>query len=412
MIHSRRAESPLSPEAAIPPERPRSTLTVLFGVVIIDLIGFGIVMPILPFYAVQYGASATTLGLLLMAYAAAQFVCAPAWGRLSDRIGRRPVMLFTIAGTAGSLLMLGLADSLAWLFVARICGGAFAANVGVASAYIADVTEDHERTRWMGMLGASFGIGFVLGPAIGGGLAPYGNHVPMLAAAALGAANLVHAALALREPPRHAHEPQASRTRLEVLRDAPVRWLCLANLGFSLAVTQLETIFALFMLDAFRYDARDVAFLMVWMAIVMGGIQGGGMKALAARYRERALVIAGCLLLAGSFLMVPMVPTVPLLVGVLTVSSMGRALVHPSLMSLTSLAATPAERGVVMGTFQSSGSLARIVGPVVAGLLYDQLRAAPFALAALLLVGVAILGRQLPAATAPATAELRSPVGT
>src|SRR5690606_23433290 len=158
----------------------------------------GIVMPVMPFLVKEEGASGAVLGLIMTSYAAAQLVCAPLWGRLSDRIGRRRTMLFTIAGTALSLLALGLAPSLAWIAAARVAAGAFAANISVASAYIADVTEEAERTRWMGVLGASFGVGFVLGPAIGGLLAPFGFHVPMLAAAALAAANWVHAALALR----------------------------------------------------------------------------------------------------------------------------------------------------------------------------------------------------------------------
>ena len=157
---------------AMPAARARSTLPILFSVVVVDLIGFGIVIPVLPFYAESFGASASVLGLLLAAYAAMQFLLAPVWGRLSDRIGRRPVLLATIAGTSGGLLVLGLADSLFWLFVGRTIAGAFAANVSVASAYISDVTDEHERTRWMGMLGASFGVGFLLGPAIGGLLAP------------------------------------------------------------------------------------------------------------------------------------------------------------------------------------------------------------------------------------------------
>jgi multidrug resistance protein len=163
-------------------------------------------MPVLPFWAREFGASGTTLGLLLTSYAAAQFACAPLWGRLSDRVGRRPVMLATIAGTALSLLLLGLAPSLGWLFAARLLAGAFAANLGVASAYIADVTPPEERTRWMGMLGAAFGVGFVLGPALGGALAPFGYRWPALAAAGLAAANWLHAlaSCATRAPRRPA----------------------------------------------------------------------------------------------------------------------------------------------------------------------------------------------------------------
>jgi MFS family permease len=364
--------------------------------VIVDLIGFGIVMPVLPFYADVYGASGTVLGLIFAVYALAQFAFAPVWGRLSDRVGRRPVMLCTVAGTALALLALGLADSLAWIFAARILGGAFAANVSVASAYIADVTEDDERTRWMGMLGASFGVGFILGPAIGGALAPYGYAVPMLAAAALAALNLLFGAFALQEPERHHSEGEGRATRIGVLRDPLIRRLCLANLVFAVAVTQLETIFAYFMMHRFGYDARQVAWILVLMAVVTGGVQGGGMRALAARYPERLLVTVGSLMLGGAFLVVPEIPTVPLLVVALVVSALGRAVVQPSMMSLVSLAATPQNRGTVMGTFQSSASFARVVGPVAAGWLYDLSAAAPFQLAGVLLLLLALLGRTLP----------------
>jgi DHA1 family tetracycline resistance protein-like MFS transporter len=373
------------------------------NVVVVDLIGFGIVVPVLPFYAREYGASATTLGFLVMAYAAAQFVCAPLWGRLSDRVGRRPVMLLTVAGTALSLLALGLANSLVWIFVARFLGGGFAANVSVASAYIADVTGEDERTRWMGMLGASFGIGFLLGPALGGVLAPYGYGVPMLAASGLAAVNLLYASFALPESPRHVRASEGTGrelTRIGVLRDPTVRRLCLANLAFSLAVTQLETIFAFFMMDRFDYDARQVAFILVLMAAVMGTIQGGGMRALADRYQERSLVVVGSLILAICFLAVPQAPSVGLLLVPLVLSAVGRAIAQPSLMSLTSLAAAPETRGMVMGTFQSSASLARVAGPVAAGWLYDLSLPAPFWLAGALLAGVALVARGLPAPAA------------
>lgn len=371
--------------------------------VILDLVGFGIVMPILPFYAREFGADATTLGFLLMCYAAAQFVCAPLWGRLSDRLGRRPVILLTVAGTSLSLLALGLADSLESLFLARILGGSFAANIGVASAYIADVTGEDERTRWMGMLGACFGVGFVLGPAIGGLLAPYGYGVPMLVAAGLAALNFGQALFSLGEPPRHAEgEREAEVGRLAVLGDPLIRWLFLSNLLFSVAVTQLETVFAFFMMDRFSYDARAVAFVLVGMAIVMGGIQGGGMKSLSARFSERSLVRAGTLMLAVAFVAIPESASVAILLAPLGLAALGRAVVQPSLLSLVSVAADPRRRGAAMGTFQSAGSLARVVGPVAAGWLYDREVAAPFWLASGLLVAVALMARALPRRAASA----------
>jgi len=352
-------------------------------------------MPILPFYAESFGASAAELGAILAAYAAAQLVFAPLWGRLSDRIGRRPVLLMTIAGTALSLLLLGLAPSLTWVLIARALAGCFAANISVATAYVADVTDEADRTRWMGMIGASFGVGFVLGPAIGGALAPLGHDVPLLAAAGLSALNLVHALFSLREPPRH-EERDAERVGGAVLRDARVRRLCLSNLAFALAVTQLETVFAYFMLHRFDYDATRVAAILVGMAVVMGGIQGGGMRSLSKRFEERRLVVMGCALLAAGFLWIPWVHSVPLLMLPLALAAVGRAVAQPSLMSLASLAAGAGARGAVMGTFQASASLARVLGPLVGGWLYDRGMASPFLLAAVLLTGLVLTGRGLP----------------
>ncbi len=382
----------------------------LFSVVIIDLIGFGIMIPVLPFYAREFGASATTLGFLFTIYAAAQFLCAPAWGRLSDRIGRRRVMLMTIAGTALALLGLGLARSLAWLFVARAVGGAFAANIGVASAYITDVTSEQERTRWMGMLGACFGVGFVLGPAIGGALAPFGFAIPMFAAAGLAGANLVHAAFSLPEPAARARRLEEAGPRALALRAPLVRRLCIANFVFSLAVTQLETVFAFFMGDRFGYGARDVAVLLIAMAVLMGGIQAGGMKKLAARWSERSLATAGSLLLAAGFLVLPQPASVALLLVPLALCAVGRAILQPALMSMASLAAPVSERGSVMGTFQASATLARVLGPIAAGWLYDRQLGAPFWLAGALLLAVAAQVRGLPsrdpALAAPPIAQL------
>lgn len=366
---------------------------------IVDLIGFGVVVPVLPFWATELGASPTTLGLLVTAYAAAQFVCAPLWGRLSDRVGRRPVMLATIAGTAASLLLLGLARSLPLLFVARALAGAFAANIGVASAYIADVTPAEERTRWMGMLGASFGVGFVLGPAIGGGLSLLSYQAPMLAAAALAACNVVYAALTLREPESRARAFEEGADRAGALRQPLVRRLCVANFAFTVAVNQLETVFALFMMHRFHYDASQVAVLLVAMAVLMGGIQGGGMKGLAARFGERSLVAGGGVLLAAGFLALPPVHSVGLLVVPLALCAVGRAVLQPSLMSLVSVAAGARERGTVMGAFQASASLARVAGPLAAGFLYDLSVPAPFVLAGVLVALVALQARSLPEAS-------------
>ena len=398
-------------------QRPPRSLAILFSVIIIDLIGFGIVVPILPYYANSLNTSPAVLGLLLAVYPAMQFVFSPIWGRLSDRVGRRPVMLTTIAGTAGALVVVGLADSLMGLFAGRILGGIFAANISVATAYLADITADEERTRWMGMVGASFGIGFILGPAIGGLLAPdldgtwpaaavfgttiaarvapFGYGIPMLLAAMMAGLNFLYAAWVLKEPDRHAGG-ERSATRLEVLRDPRVRRLCVINLAFTLAVTQMESIFAYFMIDTYQFDASSVAFIFVGMAVLMAGIQGGAIRPLAERFGERKLMLFGLALLACSLLTVPFMPTVGLTLLPLALSAVGRGVGQPPILSMVSMTATSASRGSVMGTFQSSASLGRVFGPAVAGLLYGVSHTTPFVLASALMIAAWLMAVGLP----------------
>jgi predicted MFS family arabinose efflux permease len=391
-------------------ERTRPRLTVLFSILVVDLIGFGIVVPILPFWAEHFGANGLLLGLLLTSHAAMQFIFAPRWGRLSDRIGRRPVMLMTIAGTTLALLALGFADSLAQIFLARVLSGIFGANTSVATAYLTDVTEESERTRWMGMVGASFAVGFTLGPPIGGLLAPLGHGVPMLAAAALSFVNLVWAVIRLPEPERREQQSAAPLTnRLEVLRQPAIGRICAVYFLFSLAVTQLETTFAFFMSHRFGYDAFGVAMVMFGMAIVMGGIQGGGMKRLAARFRERQLVLGGLVLMSVAFACVPWPGSVAWLMLPLLLAAIGRGISQPPMMSLVSLSAEPGSRGIVMGVFQSCASASRVLGPVVAGALYDLGQALPYWLAAALVAAACGLALSLHDPVGTETSPTRQP---
>ncbi|MBI2083698.1 MAG: MFS transporter [Deltaproteobacteria bacterium] len=361
----------------------------LFSVVIIDLIGFGIIMPILPFYAVQFGASATTLGMILMSYAGMQFLFAPIWGRVSDRYGRKTVILATLLGSTFAQLLLGLAPTLVFVFIGRLLGGLFAANISVASAYVTDVTTEKDRAKGMGLIGAAFGIGFILGPAIGGILSTYGYHVPILFSAMLTAANLIFATVRLRKPKRH--HPVNGIPRTSVLRNRTVLKFCLVYLIFTIAVSQLESVFALFMLDRFAYDAREVAYILVMMAVIMVAIQGGFMRRATHFFSEEQLFLAGVLILSLCFFGIPVMGRVSFLLIPLGVASMGRGISQPSLMSLVSKQSSPHQRGAVMGTFQSFASLGRIIGPVVAGILYDYRQGFPFYLAALLLLGVFVI---------------------
>lgn len=354
----------------------KRSLFILMSVVVLDLIGFGIVVPILPFYAVQYGASVKLLGWLLTSYSAMQFLFAPLWGRLSDRVGRKKILIMTSAGTALSLLILGFASSLPVLFIGRILGGIFAANVGVASAYVADVTTEENRAQGMGLIGASFGIGFILGPAIGGLLSPFGYSVPILVGAVLSVANMIYAALSLPEPSHHhAIEPNRS---FRLLSHRPVLIFCLLQLAFTLGVNQLESIFAFFMMDRFSYDALHVSFILVGMAVVLVVIQGGLIQRLTDLLGEKRLLLVGLVFLSISFFFLPRMGTVAVLMIPLLLSAVGRGISQPSLMSLVSKKAEPHQRGAIMGSFQSAASLARVLGPLMAGYLYDQSAPFPF----------------------------------
>lgn len=388
-----------SSKTARGPQASRGSLATLFILVVVDLIGFGVVIPILPFYAESYGASATVLGFLMASFAGMQFLFAPIWGRLSDRFGRRPILLSTVAGSALALLALGLSPSLFWVFVARIASGMFGANISVASAYITDATDEAERTKYMGLLGASFAVGFILGPGIGGILAPYGYHVPLLLAAGLAGVNWLIAWFYLEEPVKAAADAAGSDAagsvrpaRRRFPSSSRARWICAAYFVFIYAVSQLETVFAFLMMDQFGFDAPHVAFILVFMGVIMALIQGGAIRPLARRFGERRLWIAGTLILAPCLAMVPYIHYIWYLLLPLAAASVGRGLVHPAMLSLVSQSATREERGLVMGTFQSSASLARMAGPFAAGALYDWRLASPFVAAGVLMLVVLAFG--------------------
>ena len=237
-----------------------SPLVIIFLTVFIDLLGFGIIIPLLPFYAESYGASAFTVGLLGTSYSLMQFLFSPVWGRLSDRIGRRPIILIGLAGSCASYMVLALAESLPLIFIARIVGGIAGANIPTAQAYIADVTTPENRAKGMGLVGAAFGLGFIFGPALGGILSHLGPAAPMWSASALCGANLVAAFLLLPES-RHANPARATLGRWEALRRAmhDRRLVLLLALYFivTAAFSGFEATFALVQRAAVRLHGGD-----------------------------------------------------------------------------------------------------------------------------------------------------------
>lgn len=364
-------------------------LLILFSVIVLDLIGFGIVIPILPFYAETYGANATILGLLLTSYAGMQFLFSPVWGKLSDKIGRKKVLLITMVGAIGGMIVLGSAPNLMWLFIGRIISGIFGANISVATAYVSDITTEENRAKGMGLIGAAFGVGFVLGPALGGLLSVYGYSIPIYFAAGLGLINVFYAKQRL--PESHPATTATKPRLLEFLRGPGILKFCVLNLLFTASVTQLEAVFAFFMMDRFSYDAVHVAYVLVFMAMIMVLVQGGLIRRLVPRFGEKKLLLVGALFLVIAYVAIPKSHSVAWLLLPLSIASMGRGVAQPSLLSMVSKLATPEERGAVMGSFQSAASLARIIGPVIAGILYDQNLPYPFYFAALLMIAMGFL---------------------
>jgi len=342
----------------------------------VDLLGFGIVLPLLPYYAQQFHASGVTAGALIAVYSALQFFCAPLWGRWSDRIGRRPVILVSLAGSTLSYLLFALANGIGLLFLSRILAGVAGANIAVAQAVIVDTTAESERARGMGLIGAAFGLGFVFGPAIGGLLAHYGHAAPGFAATAICGLNFLIAFWRLpeslprerRHAPRRSHPVGQVRQALAHPRLAPLLWLFA---GVVLAFSTVETTLALVCAAVFGLTASHIYWLFGYMGLMTALMQGGVIGRLSARVSEVRLVGLGTGLLAIGVGAVPFArPVAPLLVALAAVA-FGQGIASPVLSSLISKSAGGAEHGGVLGVSQSLASLARILGPLWGGALFD-----------------------------------------
>ena len=353
------------------PERtplPKGYWTI-WSTVALDLIGFGIVVPILGVYAKRYGASGYAVGWLFATFALAQFVCAPLLGRLSDRIGRKPVIVISLVGTAVGSFVTGAAGSLWVLFLGRAIDGSSGASLSVAQDAVADMATPQQRPKLVGMLGAAFGVGFVLGPAIGGLAALGGPHVPFYVAAALAGVNAIAAIIRLPETkvtPR-TRVPRGRQPRLPALRR-------LAIIGFlgTLAFTAFEATFSLFGNDRFALTEGSTAGVFLGIGLVLVAVQGGGFGRLAARVPAGRLY-AGALVLVVAGLAVVGVSTVwPLLIVGLLVLSVGQGVASPALTELVNQAAPADRRGEAMGFQQSSYAVGRVLGPPLAGSAFDR----------------------------------------
>ncbi len=371
-------------------------LPVVYLTVFVDLVGFGIILPALPYYAEAFGATGVWIGAILAAYSAAQLVGASLLGRLSDRVGRRPILLLSLAGSAASLVLSGLAGSLWLLLVARALAGLFGGSIAAAQAVIADVTAPGERAKYMGLLGASVGLGFVFGPAIGAGLSRFGFGAAAFAAAGLAALNLVFAFFRLPET-RMADQRIRTRARFawsgfaDALHHPSIGRLLAATFLSTLAFVAMEATFALLGQARFGLDTGRLGLVFTYVGVVMVIVQGGLVGRLAPRFGERALATAGALIMAASLGALPFVPSFGIALVVLAALAVGQGLTTPMLATLLSRATDADEQGGTLGLGQSLAAAARAVGPIGAGWLYDRAAAAPYAVAAAVMVLAALL---------------------
>ncbi len=397
--------------------KQRSPMLFLFLTVLIDLLGVGIVLPLMPYYAKIVEQSsvpwladnrAMVVGALTASFALMQFLCAPLLGALSDRFGRRPVLLISLLGTGVSYIVFGLADRLlflgvepvlAMLFLARILDGVTGANISTAQAYVADVTPPDQRAKGMGMIGAAFGLGFMIGPALGGLLSTISLATPAFVAAGLALANVVFGYFNLPEslpPERRQHTAPGAINpvgRLSgMLRRPALRPLLLGVFLLNLAFASLQSNFAVFSDVRFGFGPLDNALVFALVGLLAVLMQGVLIRRLVLAFGEVRLAIAGMALMAVAFVAVAFVPQAWMLYPVIGAMSIGSGMATPSLTSLISRRVASHEQGATLGGTQALTSLTMIAGPIFAGITFDAINAgAPYYLGGMLIAVAALL---------------------
>lgn len=365
------------------PRDIRRKLLLVFGFVFIDLLGYSLILPLLPYYADTFTASLTLVGLLGTSNALAQLIAAPIIGRLSDRYGRRPLLIFSIAGTVLSFLILGLANSLWMIFLSRVLDGLLGGNIALARAYITDITDDSTRARGLGIIGAAFGLGFIIGPAMGGILSQFGFSVPAYTAAGLSILNLI-AVIAwlpesLPEEERSAMPAKATSFSLGnlilALRRPCVGPLLGIRLAYSLAFVLFQSNFALYALDYLQLDVQYTSYILTYVGILSVLVQGVAISPLTARFSERRLMAMGAVTMAVSLAAWGIVPDVWLLLVVLAPIALAGGVLNVVLTSQLTKAIHREEVGGTLGLSNSLQTIAQIITPGIGGLMLEQLGA-------------------------------------
>ena len=380
--------------------KQKRPLLPLFSVVFVDMLGFGLILPLLPYIAANWGARPAIIGLIGAAYPLGQFFGAPLVGLFSDRFGRKPLLLFSIGGTFLSLLMLGFARSIPMIMISRFLDGLTGGNITVAQAYIADVTDEKNRAKGMGMIGAAFGLGFILGPASGGFLSQWGYAVPAFFSAGLSLINLFMIAFLLPESlpkeKRVLHISEAKRKHplhgLTAAFAKPIAGPILRSMiVFSLSMAMFESVFSLFAKQRLELSAQSTGFILAYVGVLVAGIQGGGIGALTKRFPEHVLVRFALITLTLSYAGWAFSPSVPVLMVVLVPLSISSGILSTLLRSGLSKAVPANETGEIMGISAAMESITRIAAPALGGWLIGSLSSvAPGLLSAILMGGLTI----------------------
>jgi multidrug resistance protein len=351
----------------------KSTLWLIFLTIFISMAGFGIVIPVLPVYAKDEPFKLTPheIGWLVGIFSLVQLFSSPLIGKISDRIGRKPVLLFSLIGTAIGFFITGAAQAGWMLFLGRIIDGASGGNISTAQACIADVTPAEERSKAMGLIGAAFGLGFVCGPALGGLLAQISHSAPFYFAGALSILNacLVSAKLPETLPPDHREQNRVAVPLGEVFAEGRGMFIALLLLAYLAAIAGfsiMTTLFALFCEDRFGYDVKHTAFIFAYVGVIGVIVQGGLLRRLLKRPIEKQLAFVGAAILAVSFWLLPMSHSLGIFLVVCGAIALGNGLITPTLNGLASRHVHGRMQGRVLGLMQSAGSLGRFLGPIIA----------------------------------------------
>jgi MFS transporter, DHA1 family, tetracycline resistance protein len=350
-----------------------SPLPILLLTVFIDMVGFGIVVPVLPLYTERFGASPFTIGMLVAVYSAMGFIFSPIVGALSDRLGRRSILLFSTIGQATGFFIMGAANTLLWLFIARILDGIFGANVSTTQAYVADVSAPEDRSRALGLLGAAFGVGFICGPLTGGLLSQISLSAPFYFAGALAAVNAVLIFFVLPEsrPTEDKSKPD-KETYLTLFQGgfgAVIGPLMAAYFFMMTGFSMMTAFFAIFTEDRFGYNASANSYIFACIGVIGVVVQGALIGPLVKNFTEKRIAIVGLGLLACSMFALPLVQTATVLLLVAAGIGLGNAFINPTINGLVSRSVNKYWQGRVLGLMQASASLGRSIGPLVGGWL-------------------------------------------